>query len=263
MVRSKKFAVWFGLIVLLSSPALVNAQAPSKSIKIPDATLVPLSLQDALSSATNKVNDPVHFRVTADVKVGQAVAIPKGATAIGHVVEAKSKSILGRSGKLNFTVDYVKAPDGTNVRLRASSARTGEESPGSLLTVPFSLILGGKDVTIPKGTQFSSYVDEDQQITLSAPAPAREAPPAVEPAASSPARPSPPQEPSTVIVKSNPDGADIRVDGKYVGSTPSTLRLVPGDHSVVIEKSGYRQWQRTMSVSAGGIITVDAQLEAQ
>jgi hypothetical protein len=263
MVHSKQFPVWFGLMVLLCSLTLLNAQAPSGSIKIPDATLVPLSLQDSLSSATNKVSDPVHFLVTADVKVGKVVAIPKGATAIGHVVEAKSKSILGRSGKLDFTVDYVKAPDGTDVRLRASSSRTGEGSPGSLLTVPFSLILGGRDVTVPKGTPFSSYVDQDQEISVGAPAPAQQAPPAVEPAAPTPAPAAPAQEPSTVIVKSSPDGADIRVDGKYVGSTPSTLRLEPGDHSIVVEKSGYRQWQRTMSVSSGGIITVDAQLEAQ
>jgi hypothetical protein len=113
-------------------------------------------------------------------------------------------------------------------------------------------------VNIPKGTPFNSYVDGDQEIALGEPAPAEETSPVVEPAP-----PPAAQEPSTVVVKSSPDGADIRVDGKYVGSTPSTLRLAPGDHSVVIEKPGYRQWQRTMSLSAGGIITVDAQLEAQ
>jgi hypothetical protein len=257
MVRPKTFVVWSAFFLLLSSPSALSAQAPSKTVTVPDATLVRLSLQDSLSSSTNKPADPVHFLVTTDVKVGHVVVIPKDSVASGHVVEVKPKSMLGRSGKLNFTVDHVKAPDGTDVRLRATSTRTAETS-GSLLMVPFGLILGGKDVNIPKGTPFNSYVDGDQEIALGEPAPAEETSPVVEPAP-----PPAAQEPSTVVVKSSPDGADIRVDGKYVGSTPSTLRLAPGDHSVVIEKPGYRQWQRTMSLSAGGIITVDAQLEAQ
>jgi hypothetical protein len=65
---------------------------------------------------------------------------------------------------------------------------------------------------------------------------------------------------TTVVVKSTPDGADVTVDGKYMGSTPSTLRLAPGDHVIVIEKSGYKTWQRTMSVNPGGIVTIDATL---
>jgi hypothetical protein len=236
----------------------LKSQAPPKSVKIPDATLVTLSLQDSLTSATNKVDDPVHFEVTKDVKVESTVVIPRGSIAVGHVVEAKPKTNLGRDGKLNFTVDHVKAPDGTDVPLRANSAQKGEESSGSLLMAPFSLILGGKDVNIPKGTKFNSYVDGDQEITLNAPAPAHETPPVVQPSQSST-----PAEPSTVVVKSTPDGADITVDGKYMGSTPSTLQLALGDHAVLIEKTGFRQWHRTMSVNSGGIITIDATLETQ
>ncbi len=258
MLRSKMFLLWFGLLILLSSSRALSSQTPSKTVKIPDATLVHLSLQDSLSSATNKADDPVHFQVTADIKVGNQVVIPKGSMASGHVVEVKPKTILGRSGKLDFTVDHVKAPDGTDVRLRASSTRKGDDTASSLLMAPFNLILGGKDVNIPKGTQFNTYVDGDQEIALGGPTPAPEAPPTAQP----PPAPAP-QETSTVVVKSNPDGADIIVDGKYVGSTPSTLQLAPGEHAVVIEKPGYRQWKRSMSVSSGGIITINANLEAQ
>jgi hypothetical protein len=78
-----------------------------------------------------------------------------------------------------------------------------------------------------------------------------------------PSQSSTPAEPSTVVVKSTPDGADITVDGKYMGSTPSTLQLALGDHAVLIEKTGFRQWHRTMSVNSGGITTIDATLETQ
>jgi hypothetical protein len=65
---------------------------------------------------------------------------------------------------------------------------------------------------------------------------------------------------ASVIVKSTPAGADIDVDGKYVGSTPSTVQLAPGDHDISIEKDGMTPWQRTMTVSAGGNSSIDATL---
>jgi hypothetical protein len=111
-------------------------------------------------------------------------------------------------------------------------------------------------------------------LGTSAPTPTQPAP--VEPAAAAPAsaepdtsklesasreEEAPSAEPSTIVLKSTPDGADIMVDGKFMGSTPSTVRLTPGDHTITIERSGYRAWQRTMSVNPGGIVTVDATLE--
>ncbi len=66
---------------------------------------------------------------------------------------------------------------------------------------------------------------------------------------------------SPVIVKSNPVGADIIVDGKYMGSTQSTLRLTPGEHVIVIEKSGYQIWRRTMVIGGGSDVSIDATLE--
>jgi hypothetical protein len=41
------------------------------------------------------------------------------------------------------------------------------------------------------------------------------------------------------------------------------MRLTAGDHTILIEKSGFKAWQRTMSVSPGGIATIDAALEKQ
>jgi len=71
----------------------------------------------------------------------------------------------------------------------------------------------------------------------------------------------PPTELVSVIVKSTPPGCDINVDGKWMGSTPSTIRLTPGDHNISIEKDEMRAWQRTMTVTVGGSSTIDATLE--
>ncbi len=68
-------------------------------------------------------------------------------------------------------------------------------------------------------------------------------------------------KPSVVIFKSSPDGAEITVDGKFIGSSPSSIRLDLGDHQIVIEKPGYIAWKRTMTVKSGSNQTIDTTLE--
>lgn len=154
----------------LVSTVLIAQTAPS-TVKIQDATAVHLSLTQPLSSATNKVDDPINFAVTEDIKVGDVIAIPKGSMAMGHVVNVEPRRRLGRAGKLDFAIDAVKAPDGSNVRLRASSIRKGEDKTGAVvvgtvLLSPLFLLMRGKDVVIDKGTALTVYVDGDREITL-------------------------------------------------------------------------------------------------
>jgi hypothetical protein len=61
-------------------------------------------------------------------------------------------------------------------------------------------------------------------------------------------------------ITSNPDGADIEIDGAFMGSTPSSLQLDPGTHKVIVKKSGYKPWERTLKVG-GGDVSIKAELE--
>ena len=90
-------------------------------------------------------------------------------------------------------------------------------------------------------------------------------------AAAKPAAPAPPATPVAdppansasapkVSVTSTPDAADIEIDGSFVGSTPSAVELTPGEHVVVVKKSGYKPWERKLKVS-GGEIKLSAELE--
>lgn len=65
---------------------------------------------------------------------------------------------------------------------------------------------------------------------------------------------------SQIAVSSTPAQADIEIDGSFVGNTPSAIAVEPGEHLVVVKKSGYKDWQRKMKVT-GGSINVAAQLE--
>lgn len=56
-----------------------------------------------------------------------------------------------------------------------------------------------------------------------------------------------------VHVQSSVSGADVEIDGKFVGSTPSTLVLSPGTHSIVVSKAGFAPWKRTLDVTSGEV----------
>jgi hypothetical protein len=58
---------------------------------------------------------------------------------------------------------------------------------------------------------------------------------------------------ATAEISSDPPGADIEVDGNFVGSTPSLVGIAPGDHTVRVSKSGYKPWERTLRSSTGNI----------
>jgi hypothetical protein len=65
---------------------------------------------------------------------------------------------------------------------------------------------------------------------------------------------------ASVTVRSTPDGADILLDGKFAGSTPSTIRIKAGDHSIRIELKGFSAWERSLTISADTQITLNANL---
>jgi hypothetical protein len=55
-----------------------------------------------------------------------------------------------------------------------------------------------------------------------------------------------------VQITSLPSGAEILVDGKFAGCTPSEVMLVPGEHGVKVGLNG-REWSRTLTISRGRI----------
>ncbi len=65
---------------------------------------------------------------------------------------------------------------------------------------------------------------------------------------------------SKLSVGSNPASADIEVDGEFVGTTPSVLDLTPGQHTITLQKTGYKPWQKKMELLAGEI-TLNPDLE--
>ncbi|HEY4948857.1 MAG TPA: PEGA domain-containing protein [Candidatus Acidoferrales bacterium] len=71
----------------------------------------------------------------------------------------------------------------------------------------------------------------------------------------------PSSAPGTVTVSTTPGGADISVDGNFVGSAPANLKLPPGKHTIAVSLDGFKTWTRDMTVLGGSKTNLDATLE--
>ena len=93
----------------------------------------------------------------------------------------------------------------------------------------------------------------------------------VEPAPSPkpPAEPKPKSGPAVsgrgkLVISSRPERADLYVDNKYVGTTPSRdLSFPAGPVKVRIQKKGYRTWERTVTVLKDNTVSVAPELEKE
>lgn len=157
------------------------AEAKSESARqtafaLHDGTPVKMRIGKTMSSADAKTGETVDFEVLDDVKVDDVVVIARGSTAMGTVTQGKPKGRMGKGGKLDITIDSVRLVSDEKVALRAvketkgngkTGAMTGAIVASSILffpAAPFFLLMKGKDITIPKGTEITAYINGE--ITL-------------------------------------------------------------------------------------------------
>jgi hypothetical protein len=110
----------------------------------------------------------------------------------------------------------------------------------------------------PKADDSASSTGTTEQAA-STPAPAPRKAKAPTPKADSLARSTSTADAALLDVSSTPPGADVYVDEQLSGHTPATIILVPGDHRVVIKKSGFVVWQKKFKLPSGST-NVDAEL---
>jgi hypothetical protein len=253
---------------MIAATAAFTAAAACAEITIPDGTRLRIRLDQTISSATADEGQTVELSVTEPVKVGDVTVIPEGARVTGTVTEAQEKRRMGRAGKLDFSLDRVRAADGEWIPLRytlnkksgdSHAVRTGVITAGVAVVfwpaAPVFLLMKGKDTAINKGVIFDAFTDQNHVMVSSA-ASAAEKEKQLSPAVPRPAT----AGGATVTVTSGISGADIEVDGNFVGNTPTTLQLSAGSHDVTVKGAG-ASWQRTVQVDAGSVISLNADLK--
>jgi hypothetical protein len=68
---------------------------------------------------------------------------------------------------------------------------------------------------------------------------------------------------STVTLASDPSGAEIYIDGKFMGQTPSTITMLPGSHVIMLKAAGRKNWQRDLDVLKNSQVALNPTLEEQ
>jgi PEGA domain len=64
-----------------------------------------------------------------------------------------------------------------------------------------------------------------------------------------------------LILSSDTNGAEIYIDGKFVGDTPSTISLASGTHQIAIKANGKKDWKREIEVMKDSQATLHPVLE--
>jgi hypothetical protein len=177
---------------------------------------------------------------------------------------------MGRAGKLDFSIDRVKTVDNRWVPLRYTVNKKSGQShavSSGILTAgvaavfwpaaPLMLLRKGQDITINRGVVFEVYTDRNQTVGAAATSDT-----SASHAVTLPAAPfaSVPGATASISITSSISAADIEVDGAFIGSTPTTLQLAGGQHQIAVRK-GVKSWKRTLQVTGGSTITLNATLE--
>lgn len=149
---------------------------------IPEATKVRVRLEQQLSSATAEEGQPVQFAVSDDVRIDDVVVIPHDAVVNGTVVQAVGKRRMGRTGKLDFSIDTIVLPEGGKIPVRYSVVKkeggshavsTGIITAGVAVVfwpaAPFVLLRKGKDTVFNKGMAFDVFTDRAYALKGAAP----------------------------------------------------------------------------------------------
>jgi len=237
------------LICLLVS-GLCRGQA--LEISLPEGAKITVRLEQDLSGETAKEGQTVQLSVMEEVKVGDVVAIREGANVTGKVLLAQPKRRMGRTGIIDFSIERVTAADQTSIPLRytvnkkeggSNAVSTGAITAGVAIAffpaAPFVLLRTGKEARVDKGTVFEVFTD--QVHTLSVKAEVKNV---------------------QVDVVSDPTGAEVEINGDFIGSTPLAVNLPDGDYEIVLKKKGFLDWNRSLKV-VGSNVGINAELEPE
>jgi len=160
-MRFKVAAAAFAVGFLVPTLAMAD-------VKVPEGTEFPMRLEDTLSSSSASEGDRFTIVLDEDVKLTDGTILRAGYRGVGEVVEARDNGMLGKNGKLNVRLAYLKVGD-ERIKLRANRGSKGETRVGAtvatvILFWPAAPFIRGKDVSLKKGTRMTAYADHDTDL---------------------------------------------------------------------------------------------------
>lgn len=253
---------------------LVAGPVSAAQVRLREGTLVRLKLLYNITTENVVKGDRVEFDVAENVVVNDRLLIQKGAPAWGQVTDVKGAGKKrAKDASVTFRFMAVKTVDNQQVAMRVLPTKPRKPDSHDNEIEENSLIPGMSDRTTgaEKGKEYAAYTDTETVVnapdtpsaasqggeaTAGAPKPTV-APPKIEPP------PPPPPEEAYVDFNSNPPGADVNIDGRFHGNTPTRISLPPGKHLIEIRLAGHRTWIRNMVVDPGSKPSVRATLDQE
>ncbi len=276
----KHFAPFFILLAACFAAAPLAA-APSGSLSFNTIVVDPFTNANGMSQS----KEFIHFfsdyisgqlekdKVAAQV-VDQGTTVPDAVAANSLVIEGKFLSHedagLIKPGKLTVEISIYRLSDHALVKTwtpathfpihgdqkdRVYAYYTGTAAGDMIWDA-----LKGVDLSsIPPAAPGSSAAAPGS--SLAAPASTPAAPNTAPAPLSNAVAPAGPDAAASVQLSSDPAGAEITIDGNYVGNTPSLIKLRPGTHSIKMTMPGYAPWERSIETAAGESRNFAATLE--
>lgn len=224
----------------VSSDAIVFALKDGQAISIPPHQVTSLSY-----------GQEAHRRVGTAVLIG-VFSLGIGALSALHKTklhyigvnyddkDGKKQGLLLQGDKSNFRAIIVALQGVTGLPISVAEKERGE---------------------IPAGIATQTAKPEETKAAESK-EPGKAVPAASDAAPAATASNVTPAEADAIIaLVSTPAGADVNVDDAFVGSTPATLKLKPGKHTIKVSLAGYKDWARDMTVLSGSQVSLTATME--
>ncbi len=268
-VRQSSLNLGIACLILVAGPV------SAAQVRLREGTLVRLKLLYNITTENVVKGDRVEFDVAENVVVNDRVLIQKGAPAWGQVTDVKGAGKKrAKDASVTFRFMAVKTVDNQQVAMRVLPTKPRKPDSHDNEIEENSLIPGMSDRTTgaEKGRDYASYTDQDALVNApDAAAAATSAgeqpgtttlpPPSAVGVAAPPPEPLP--EEAYVDFNSNPPGADVNIDGRFHGNTPTRISLPPGKHLIEIRLAGHRTWIRNMVVDPGSKPSVRATLDQE
>ena len=127
-------------------------------------TLVPVELIENINTKYSNARELVYLSVTADVKVDDKVAIPKGALVKAKIGDIEKRGTFGKAGDLSFHPVAVAALDGQWVSLAEEDFAAEGAGPSLKGILGIGILAKGAAAFVLRGTEYEVQVERDTVI---------------------------------------------------------------------------------------------------
>jgi len=109
------------------APAATAAAAPGKAatVDVPSGTVIPLVLENAISTRSARPGDPVYFQTLYPIILHGRILIPAGSYMGGEVLSAKRPGRFKGRGQLMLKLTQLILPNGYTVSLVGTPSNAG------------------------------------------------------------------------------------------------------------------------------------------